>query len=294
MSGGEAGWSSSLSSWAHSRADIRALVQIGSRVQEASGADSWSDYDYQLITTRPGDYRDGSFSEKLGRCWAHGSRMAFGNVLTVNAVFEGAIEADFVILRHIEVLIAVTALRWPQTASLWPRALVKGVADLRGVVGSGWKMIKGGAAWERRYSRISYTSNPLSEDEFNTWCGVFWSQFVWVAKKVGRGEYRAAQRGLHEHLLENTLRMLEQEALLDGLKAFPRGRRAELWLTKEQLLATDVTSRPERAAQVAALFQVSGAFSRSSAAVAEKRGWKVRDYTAIQAWYSGLFDRRMV
>jgi Streptomycin adenylyltransferase len=292
MTSGEEAWDSSLSRWAHAQADIRALVQIGSRVQEGAGADSWSDYDYQLITSSPRKYRDGSFSEKLGPCWAFGSRMVFGNSLKVTAVFEGALEADFVVLRHIEVLIAVTALRWPQTARLWPRALVRGVADLRGVVGSGWKMIKGGAAWERRYSRVSYYSNPLTEDEYNQWCGEFWSQLVWVAKKVGRGEYRAAQRGIHEHLLENTLRMLEQEALLGGLRAYPRGRRAELWMNPEQLRATDLSSRPERAALVAALGQVADAFSRSSAAVAGKRGWRARDYGGVRSWLAGLFGQR--
>jgi hypothetical protein len=291
MSGGDEGWDSTLSNWANARSDIRALVQIGSRVQAGSGADSWSDYDYQLITTRPGDYRDGSFAEGLGTCWAYGSRMVFGNSLKVTAVFEVALEADFVILRHVEVLIAVTALKWPQTARLWPRALVRGVADLRGVVGSGWRMIKGGPVWEGRYARISYLGNPLTEEEFKQWCGEFWSQLVWVAKKVGRGEYRAAQRGIHEHLLENTLRMLEQEALLGGLKAFPRGRRSETWLTSEQLVATDVSTRPERAALAAALFQVSDAFSKSSAAVAVKRGWPNRDFSAVRAWLTGLLAR---
>jgi hypothetical protein len=291
MSGPEDGWASRLSKWANARDDIRALVQIGSRVQPGSAADSWSDYDYQLITSHPGRYRDGSFADDLGPCWAYGSRMAFGNALKVTAVFEGALEADFVVLRHIEVLIAVTALRWPQTARLWPRALSRGVADLRGVAGSGWRMIKGGSAWERRYSRISFASTPLGEEEFNRWCGEFWSQLVWVAKKVGRGEYRAAQRGIHEHLLENTLRMLEEEALLGGVKAFPRGRRAEVWLTPEQLRATDISSRPERAALVSALGQVADAFSRSSAAVAATRGWKARDHSAITGWLDGVLSR---
>jgi hypothetical protein len=292
MSGPEDGWASSLSRWANSRDDIKALVQIGSRVQPGAAVDSWSDYDYQLITSRPGRYRDGSFAEDLGPCWACGSRMVFGNALKVTAVFEGALEADFVVLRHIEVLIAVTALRWPQTARLWPRALSGGIADLRRVAGAGWKMIKGGAAWERRYSRISFASRPPSEAEFNQWCGEFWSQLVWVAKKTARGEYRAAQRGIHEHLLENALRMLEQEALMGGLKAFPLGRRAELWLTPEQLRATDISSRPERAALLAALGQISDGFSKSSAAVSGKRGWKPRDYNAIRVWLAGIAGRQ--
>jgi Streptomycin adenylyltransferase len=284
-------WDSALSRWANSRDDIKALVQIGSRVQKGSSPDAWSDFDYQLITSRPGDYRDGSFTEGIGRCWTYGSRMAFGNVQKVTAVYEGAVEADFIILKHFEVLIAVTALRWPQTASLWPRPLVRGVADLRGVVGSGWRMIKGGPAWEGRYSRVTFATTEFTEQEFVTWCGEFWSQLVWVAKKVKRGEYRAAQRGIHEHLLENVLRMLEQEVLLEGLKAFPRGRRAELWLSPEQLRATDVSTRPESAVLISALIHVCDAFETSSAAVAAKKGWKLRDYAPVRAWLDALLAR---
>jgi hypothetical protein len=215
--------------------------------------------------------------------------MAFGNVLKVTAVYEGAVEADFIILKNFEVMIAVTALRWPQTAHLWPRPLVRGVANLRGVVGSGWRMIKGGPLWESRYSRVTFASTPLTQEEFSTWCGEFWSQLVWVAKKVKRGEFRAAQRGIHEHLIENTLRMLEQEALLDGLKAFPRGRRAELWMSPEQLKATDVNTRPEGPVLILALGQVCDAFEKSSAAVAAKKGWKLRDSAPTRVWLGSLF-----
>ena len=49
--------SAAIAAWAENRPDIAALVQIGSRVQPA-GADQWSDFDYQLITTRPAAYRD--------------------------------------------------------------------------------------------------------------------------------------------------------------------------------------------------------------------------------------------
>src|SRR5271157_6607678 len=115
MSGPEDGWDGALAAWARDRGDLRALVQIGSRVQKGAVVDSWSDYDYQLITTRPGAYRDGSFCRALGPCWAVGTQIAFGNSLKVTAVYEGALEADFVVLRHLDVLIAMTALRWPGT-----------------------------------------------------------------------------------------------------------------------------------------------------------------------------------
>src|SRR5271166_6519545 len=89
-----------LSAWARAQPDIRALVQIGSRAQKAAAADPWSDYDYQLITTRPGRYRDGSFCQALGPCWAYGTHVAFGDSVKVTAVYDGALEADFVVLRH--------------------------------------------------------------------------------------------------------------------------------------------------------------------------------------------------
>jgi len=55
-----------------------------------------------------------------------------------------------VVLRSLDVAIATFALRWPKTQRYWPRILRQGVEDLRIVVGPGWKMIKGGAAWEAR------------------------------------------------------------------------------------------------------------------------------------------------
>ena len=60
----EDGWDAALSAWSHDQDDIRALVQIGSRVQKGALVDPWSDYDYQLITTRPEKYGDGSFCRR--------------------------------------------------------------------------------------------------------------------------------------------------------------------------------------------------------------------------------------
>src|ERR1035438_9972635 len=63
---------------------------FGSRAQKGGAVDSWSDYDYQLITTRPERYGDGSFCRALGPCWAVGAHEAFGNCVKVTAVYEGA------------------------------------------------------------------------------------------------------------------------------------------------------------------------------------------------------------
>jgi hypothetical protein len=288
MSGPDDGWGAAVSAWAQARPDIRALIQIGSRVQTGAQADRWSDFDYQLVTTRPGAYRDGSFARDLGPLWACGSQVAFGDAVKVTAVYAGALEADFVVLRHWEVRVAAMALAWPATAPLWPTALRRGAANLRIVAAPGWKVIKGGRAWERRYARISPLRPPLAREEFGRLCGEFWTQLVWAAKKAERGEFRASQRVLHLHLVENSLRMLQEEALQEGRAAQPLGRRAEDWLTAEQLGATGFASAPERGALLAALERITDVFEKSSNAVAKRNGWGAVGHAEVRGWLGGL------
>jgi hypothetical protein len=287
MSGPDDGWDAAVSAWALARADIRALVQIGSRVQRGAAPDRWSDYDYHLVTSRPERYRDGSFTRELGAVWACGSQVAFGDAVKVTAVYAGALEADFVVLSHWEVRVAAAALAWPATAPLWPAPLRRGVANLRIVAAPGWKVIKGGRAWERRYARISPLRMPMAREEFDRLCGEFWTQLVWAAKKAERGEFRAAQRALHLHLVENSLRMLQEEALLEGRAALPLGRRAEGWLTAEQAEATDFATAPERDALLSALGRIMGVFEKSSGAVAARNGWEAPRHAEVRAWLGG-------
>ena len=284
MSGESEGWDSCVSRWAKSRPDISALVQIGSRAQGGASVDEWSDYDYHLVTSRPEAYRDGSFARELGKCWVSGAQVAFGNAVKITAVYEGALEADFVVLSSLDVRIVMAALKWPSTARFWPRALRLGVESFQIVAAPGWRVIKGGAAWERRYSRVSPLRSVLSEREYTQLCGEFWTQLVWAAKKAVRGEYRASQRALHLHLLENTMRMLQEQALLEGRKAYPLSRRAEGWLTERELRGTDIDSAPSGAPLLAALEKISGTFAESSAAVATLRGWKTSQQGEVTAW----------
>jgi hypothetical protein len=257
-------------------------------VQKGSTVDQWSDFDYHLITSSPGKYRDGSFANELGHCWACGGQVAFGNAMKVTAVYSGALEADFVVLRHWEMRAAFAALRWPWTARFWPSPLRDGVLNLRIVVAPGWDVIKGGAPWQRRYSRITSARAALSEADFNALCGEFWTQLVWAAKKAVRGEHRASQRALHLHLLENSLRILQEEALQEGRLAYPLGRRAELWLTQEQLRATEIHSAPEQAGLLAAIERIADAFEKSSAAVAARNGWSPARSAEVRTWLAGL------
>jgi hypothetical protein len=288
MSGEAQGWDEAVSAWARSRPDIQALVQIGSRVQEGSAVDAWSDYDYHLVTSRPGDYRDGRFTAELGDCWVSGVQVAFGNAVKVTAVYEGAMEADFVILGSLDVRIVMAAIRWPRTRVLWPRLLRRGVESFRIVAGPGGRVVKGGAPWENRYRRVTPLRAELTEAQFRDLCGEFWTQLVWAAKKAARGELRASQRALHVHLVENALRVLQEEALLAGRRAFPLSRRAEGWLTPEQLAGTQIHSSPEKAELLGALRSISEAFTAASRSVATRRGWSPPEPDRVRSWLASL------
>jgi hypothetical protein len=288
MSGLEDGWDGSVLAWANARADIKALVQFGSRVRGDGTADRWSDYDYHIITSNPKDYRDGAFVRELGAPWASATRVSFGNVVRVTAIFEGALEADFIVLSHVEMAVVALALKFPATAPLWPRALVGGVSSLRIAAAPGWKVIKGGARWEKRYARITPQLAAMTEAQFEVICGEFWVELVWAAKKVARGEFRAGQRAVHEHLIENSLRLFREEALLDGRPAHYVGRRAESWFTPEQLQATEGGTRPDRAVLMDALARISTEFAASSARLAERNTWRPRPHSEVRAWLAGL------
>ncbi len=159
-----------------------------------------------------------------------------------------------------------------------------GVADLRIVAGPGWRVIKGGEAWERRYARIAPLQVPLTEREFQRLCGEFWTQLVWAAKKAARGEFRASRRALHLHLVENCLRLLQEEAHLAGRRSYPLARRAEQWLSPEQLVGTDIAGGGDRQSLLAARGRIADTFEKASAVVAAGRGWSLNQPAALRSW----------
>jgi hypothetical protein len=163
-----------------------------------------------------------------------------------------------------------------------------GVSNLRIVVAPGWRVIKGGVPWEKRYSRILPVCTSLTETEFQALCGEFWTQLVWAAKKTARGEFRAAQRAVHLHLIENSLRVFQEEALLEGGQAHPFGRRAERWLREDQLSDTGTGTAPDRATLMMVVARLADAFERSSTLVARRKNWSVRGHADVRRWLSEM------
>lgn len=277
--------STAIAAWADSRPDLRALIQIGSRAQPA-GSDQWSDYDYQLVTTRPAAYRDPAVYRPLGEPWVVALQPVFGGALKTTLILPGAIEVDFVILSALEVRLAFAALRAPGLAALWPAPLRRGVRDLRIVACPGWRIVKGGAAWQRRYARLG-SSVPwpaLTAADLHALNSEFWTAAVWIAKKISRGELRAAQREFHRALAEKIWQLLEHEARLQRAPARPEARRAETWLPPARVEQTGFATRPDPAALRHALRHAVAVFDEASAALARHHGWPAPDFAAVRAW----------
>lgn len=277
--------SAAIAAWAESRPDIRALVQIGSRVQP-TGADLWSDFDYQLITSRPAAYRDPAAFRALGEAWVISLQPVFGGAVKATLILSGATEVDFVILSALEVRIALAALRAPGLAALWPTPLRRGIRDLQIVACPGWRVVKGGAAWQRRYTRLG-TAVPwpaLTEPDLHAHCAEFWAAAVWTTKKISRGELRAAQREFHRTLGEKIWLLLEREARAQHAPARPEARRAETWLAPARVEQTEFATRPDPAALRHALRQAVAVFDDVSASLARRHGWTLPDFSAVRAW----------
>lgn len=278
-----------IGAWAERRADLSALVQIGSRVQPGGMADEWSDYDFQLITRRPALYRDPATWRELGEAWLVSTQRVFGGADKATLILPGAIEVDFVILKTIELRVAFGALRAPALAPFWPPPLKLGVRDLKIVACPGWRVIKGGAAWERRYARLGGVPPwpRLDENGFHEVCAAFWAAAVWTAKKLARGELHAAQRHFHISLTESLWRLLEEEARDQSSPARPEARRAERWLAPERVGQAGFATAPEGDAMWRALVEATVAFDAVAAALASQRGWVYRDFSAVRTWLRG-------
>lgn len=277
---------SRLAAWATTRPDLVALVQIGSRVQPGAEADAWSDYDFQLITSQPGAYRHAAAFAGLGEAWVFAVQPVFGGADKVTLIGPDAVEMDFVLLPAARLRIAFAALRFPGLSALWPAPLRVGVRDLRIVACPGWRVLKGGAAWEHRYARLGAAVPwpPLREEDFHARVAAFWAAAVWTAKKTLRGEYRAAQRELHRTLAEHLFALLEEEARAAGVRARPEARRAETWLAPERLRETALVSAPERTALATSLRAMAAHFDATADRLAASQGWSVPDHAAARAW----------
>jgi hypothetical protein len=273
-------------SWARSRTDVEALVQIGSRVQPGSEVDAWSDWDYHLIVHQPARYRSPGWLDEIGPCWNAHVEVTERRVAKLSAIFEGGIEVDIVPLAAWQMKLVYWAMRHPEFAGFYPRPLATGVANTRLVVGPGYRLLVGSPAWERRLAALANSPSlpVMGEREFAEIVDGFWRHAVWVHKKVMRGEVRAAGRWFHREVAERRWLLLEEEARLAGRPARPEGRKAEQWLDETRLRQTVISANADQSELAQALLAEMDLFEDVRARVAAKQGFPQADRSPLISW----------
>jgi hypothetical protein len=276
-----------LAEWARRQPDIEALVLGGSRALHPAGVDAWSDWDFQLISARPERYRNTAWLAEVAPCWgAHAERTPRG-VIKVSAVFEHGLEADFVPLAAWQMKLVYAAMRRPRWAAWMPDRLRRGIHETRGfLLGSGFRLLVGGAEWERRLTALAldWPEPVMTPEDFARHTAAFWPKAVWVFKKIARPEPRSAMHWLHLLVVHHVYALLQEEARLAGRQPRAEARKAEQWLDARRLAQTAITTGPDQTVLARALLAELALFREVSASVAASRGFALADYTAVDAW----------
>jgi hypothetical protein len=239
-----------MTAWAAQEPSVQALVLIGSRTRSIDDvvwrADMQSDWDFQIITSRPEQFADAAWVKELPHVnvRAYAMREArLGDVPKVAAIFGNA-EADFVLLPAVR-------LEQLQASALRGEHLVAGpvrrdLQVLGAVIRPGWRFLKDAAGWESFYQKI-VAEVPDARLENAAARGLaegFVCDYIWARRKLERGELLAAQRMLHRELAEVNLRLLHELKQRRGERSFPEGRRLEFVASPAEQVAVRVSAAP--------------------------------------------------
>lgn len=272
--------------WARRQPDVVALILAGSRAQ-GEGVDGSSDWDFHLISTRPRKYCRTEWLAEIASPWcAHAERTPRG-VIKVSAVFEGGLEADFIPLAAWQMKLVYWGMRHPGCAGLMPARLHRGILETRAfLLGSGYRVLVGGKAWEQRLTALDaeWAGHSMGAEEFSRHAAAFWQKAVWVAKKIARPEPRSAMHWMHRLITDHVYAMLAEEARLAGRPARPEARKAEKWLDARRLQQTAIETGTDQRGLARALLAEMALFEEVCRSIAESRGFAVPDYAAVEGW----------
>lgn len=243
--------------WAKREPSIAALVLIGSRsraVGEVSAADRFSDWDFQVVTSRPELFADRGWLRAAGlpeplACVVRTGRL--GRTGRGTAIFtEG--ELDCVLLPAGKLRLA----RWAFALGLGERLTRNpALGDLALVLRPGHRVIKGGPGWETFFRRVA-TEVPLPRLDDRAVAELadgFVCDCVSTLQKIDRGELIAAQRWLHAQLVETNFRLIHELRLRRGETSFPDARRIESLRDPVLVAALAVRATPDRESLVQAV-----------------------------------------
>lgn len=283
-----------IARWARHQPDLDALVLAGSRAAKNT-SDLHSDWDFHLISSNPRRYTAGlEWLEAIAPCWCANSALTPRGVVKISAVFEGGYEADFIPLAAWKMKLVYWAMNHPEYAKWMPRVLQKGIMETRAfMLGNGYRVLVGSDAWTRRLQALEtrWQDRGISEDEFGRLVNGFWQKAVWIYKKVARPEARSALHWLHMMIVDHLYALLAEEARIAGRPARPEARKAEQWLDAGRLEQTNLVTSLDQKVLARALRSQIDLFEDVSRSVAQSRGFKLPDRSAVAGWLRAELDR---
>ena len=219
--------------WAQREPSIAALVLIGSRARpHASGitaADELSDWDFQVVTSRPGIFASPDWIQAsgLGEPIAYAVRPGrLGTATKVSAVLREG-ELDLVVIPAARLRLA----KWLSGMGLVARfaSVRHSLSGLATVLRDGHQVMIGEKKWGAFFRRVAVEFPPLrlNDAALRALAEGFVCDYVSTRHKIERGEFLAAQRWVHLQLAEVNFQLLHELRQRRGEPSMPDVRRIE-------------------------------------------------------------------
>jgi hypothetical protein len=236
-----------VSLWAHRTPAIEAAILIGSQARPAADLvarpDASSDWDFQLVATRPARFSTPRWLDDFdwGPVRGYVVRKALWQGGLRVAVTFAETEADFVILPAWP----LRRLGWLSAAGCHRRegGTRHALQGLIHYVRPAWRFLKGARWVESLYRRAAELPDPrLADAAVRQLAAKFWCEYRWILRQLGRGELRAAQRALHLELGEANFALQHELRLRRGGGSFEKARRLEQLCSAEELAALTISA----------------------------------------------------
>lgn len=222
-----------VTAWAEREPAVLALVLIGSRAravdEPAMAADEFSDWDFQVVTSRPELFTTATWMSGLGlgEPLAYVARLGrLGTATKISALLrEGEMD-----------LVVIPAARLKRAKILLSLGLAPRFATLRDALGGlavvlrgGHRLLKGEREWAGFFRRIAheFPVPRLGDAMVRSLAEGFVCDYVSTRNKIERGELLAAQRWLHLQMAEVNFQLLHELRQRRGEPSLPDARRIE-------------------------------------------------------------------
>jgi aminoglycoside 6-adenylyltransferase len=213
--------------WAAARADVRALLIVGSRARADTPADEFSDHDFVVVVDDERPYVESSaWVEEIGpSLLSFLEDTATGGMLERRVLFADGEDADFTLMR----------VDWLGEVFARP--------DVRSVVARGVRVLHD----EGVVGELTGEPQPRGEGDLEQLAHEFWYRAILTLRKLRRGEVHVATQSCNCALRSMLRRALELEATAAGRDAWHEGRFFERWARpewRERMAATVAREEP--------------------------------------------------